>query len=119
MAVTYLDLKSFINEKGVDNDNLIQSCFEEAVVLVTKYVGTVLVTVGSTTVAAPRPVPTEILDRAYLEVGADLWNRRKAPNGIVNQQFSTVDGIGSTPFRISRDPLAAAYKILGRWVPPF
>lgn len=107
MAKTWEDLKTFVgSDDDYEYDSLFQECFEEAQVLVDKYVGTSV-------------VPEIILDRSYLEVGADLFNRRSAPNGVMNQQYATVDGIGTTPYRISRDPMSAAYKILGRWVTPW
>lgn len=106
MAKTWEDLKAFVGSDDFEYDDLFQQCFIEAQVLVSKYVGLI-------------EVPEEILDRAFLEVGADLFNRRSAPNGIMNQQYATVDGIGQAPVRIARDPMAAAYKLLGRWVLPF
>ena len=106
MAKTWEDLKTFVGSDEYEYDSLFEECFEEAQALVSKYVGAAV-------------VPEVILDRAYLEVGADLFNRRSAPNGIQNQQYATVDGVGFAPMRISRDPLAAAYKILGRWVLPW
>lgn len=116
MSVTFEDLKTFLGAGDYESDALIEGCFDEAVALVDKYVGQVLDVDGVTYV--PRPVPAPILDRAYLEVGADLFHRRSAPNGIASQQFATADGIG-TSVRIQRDPMAAAYKILGRWVLPW
>ena len=107
MAKTYTDLKKFIGAgESYESDDLIQDCFNEASALVSKYVGEV-------------EVPEVILDRALMVVGADLWNSRSAPNGLVSQQFATADGIGTTALRISRDPMAAAYKLLSQWVLPF
>lgn len=106
MAKTVEDLKAYVGDDSFEYETLFEDCFNEAVVLVDKYVGLA-------------EVPEVILDRAYIEVGADLFNRRSAPNGIQNQQYATVDGIGQAPMRISRDPMAAAYKLLQRWVLPF
>lgn len=107
MATTVETIKDYVGVGSeTEYDDFIQACLDEATVLVDRYVG----------VAA---VPDEIMDRAYLEVAADLFNRRNAPNGIMNQQYATVDGVGVTPMRIARDPMAAAYKILGRWVLPW
>ncbi|WP_396190137.1 hypothetical protein [Flavobacterium sp.] len=55
----------------------------------------------------PYAVPQPVLDRAILEVGADLYYRKSTRNGIA--QF---DSIEPTPFRITRDPMASAYPIL-------
>lgn len=106
MAVALADLKAFIGAAGTADDNVLTDCLAEGQALVDAYVGASV-------------VPTSLLDRAYLEVAADLWNRRSAPNGIANQQFATPDGISSAPIRIARDPMQAAYKILGRHVLPW
>jgi hypothetical protein len=65
------------------------------------------------------PVPERVLDRATREVASDLFARRNAPNGIVNQQFAGADGPSSGPARIHRDPLTPAYPLLTRWAVPF
>jgi len=106
MAVTLSELKVYVASDESDNDDLLTECLVDAAVLVNKYVG----------VAA---VPVEILDRCHIIVAADLWERRNAPNGIANQQYATIDGIGAAPVRIARDPMAGAYKLLQRWVLPF
>lgn len=103
---TWIDLRTYLQAEEGEQDEFIQQCWDDSKDLVAKYVG-------------ENSIPANILDRAYLEVGADLFNRRSAPNGVVNQQFATADGIGTTGIRISRDPMAAAYKLLGRWVLPW
>ena len=76
----------------------VTECWDEALVLVTAYVDPVM-------------IPAEILDRACLEVGAELFHRKSAKNGIA--QFGAVDG---QPVRIARDPMVAAYPLLDRFV---
>lgn len=66
----------------------------------------------------PYDVPATVLDRAYLLVAAEMFNQDQAPNGILNQQYETVDGMVATPVRISSDPMRPAYALLSRWVPP-
>lgn len=65
-------------------------------------------------------VPTAVRDRAVLRCAIDLFNQDKAPNGIVNQQYDVGDGtVGSTPIRISRDPMIGARAILDQaWTLP-
>lgn len=63
-------------------------------------------------------VPVTVLDRATREVCSDLFARRNAPNGIVNQQFAGPDGPVSAPARLHRDPLVPAYPLLSRWAVP-
>ncbi|MBZ4485966.1 hypothetical protein LQ938_09695 [Microbacterium sp. cx-55] len=74
-------------------------CWGEAEALVSQRIG------GAT-------VPPVIKERATLEVGAELFHRRQAPNGIA--QFATPDGGGA--MRVSRDPMAAANAILAPFV---
>lgn len=57
-------------------------------------------------------IPATVLDRAVLEVAAELFHRRQAPNGI--SQFATPDGGGA--IRVARDPMVAAYALLGPYV---
>lgn len=106
MAKTYEDLKEFIGSEDLDQDAIIEDCFNEAVVLVAKYVGTAI-------------VPELIQDKAVLMVGADLWQRRSAPNGLVSQQFATADGIGVSALRLPSDPLGVVIGLLRPWVMPF
>lgn len=77
----------------------IASCVEEAIELVEN-------TVGDAT------VPDSVLDRAVIEAGSELFNRRTAPNGI--SQFAAADG---APVRIARDPMVAARPILAPFLP--
>jgi hypothetical protein len=62
-------------------------------------------------------VPPKVIDRAVFLVTVEQLTQDKAPNGVLNQSFVTDDGdSGSTPVRISRDPLKPAYPVLDRWV---
>lgn len=58
-------------------------------------------------------VPTVLRDRAVLEVGADLFYRRAARNGIV----SFGSGVeAASVVRINRDPMTQAYPLLAPYV---
>lgn len=96
--MTVEDLKAYVGTTDVDNDYC-QSCWDAAVVLVSKYIGTT---------AVPQPA----IDRATLEVAAELYNHKSAPNGI--SQFATFDG--QSALRIARDPMVAAYAILNPYL---
>lgn len=74
----------------------IEACADEALALVDRFVG-----------ADAEQVPASVLNRAYLEVGSELYNRRTAPNGI--SQFTSADG---SAIRVARDPMVGAYPIL-------
>ncbi|EQM78207.1 hypothetical protein L687_16910 [Microbacterium maritypicum MF109] len=58
------------------------------------------------------PVPVEVLERAYIEVGADLFYRKSAPQGV--SQFTAVDG---SAIRLRRDPLDAVRPMLAPYLP--
>ena len=100
------DLKAYINFMGDEKDTLLQKCLDDALSLLTVYVGSAA-------------VPVNILDRCTLMVAADLWERRNAPNGIVNQQYQEFNGVGQMPARIARNPMAGVYDLLRPWVLPW
>jgi hypothetical protein len=64
-------------------------------------------------------VPDHVYDRALLLSAAELFNQGQAPNGVLNQQYDSGDGLGAvTPIRIGADPLRPAYPLVERWVLP-
>ena len=97
MTVSTADLRAYVNASASDDD-FISTCLTEAHTLVAGYVGEFV-------------VPPSVLDRAALEVGSELFHRRKAPNGIM--QFATPD---ASPVRVARDPMVGAYPLLNRYV---
>ena len=84
---------------GAADAEFVAACEAEATALVGAYVGTAT-------------VPSEVLGRAALEVGSELFHRRSAPNGVA--QFGTQDG--AAPLRVARDPMVGAYPLLNRYV---
>lgn len=60
----------------------------------------------------PVVVPETVVDRAVLEVAAELFHRKQTKNGI--SQFATVDT--PSPMRIARDPLVAARPLLAPYL---
>ena len=93
----WTDLKGYVNADD-SKDALVSSCWEQAETLVGAFVGTT-------------SLPAPARDLAITVVGADLYNRRNAPNGIA--QFADFEG---NAVRIARDPLLPAYPILGRFM---
>lgn len=89
-------LAPFVGAKAADP--FVISCAGAAVDLVTAYAGRDL-----------NHVPEHVLARAMVEVGADLFHRRAARNGVVAFDDSEM---AASPIRIGRDPLAAARPIL-------
>lgn len=57
---------------------------------------------------APKATPETVKARAILEVAAELYHRRNAPNGI--KSFGDIDGAGA--IRVARDALVAARPLL-------
>jgi hypothetical protein len=98
MALTSAALKTYVNAPTTD-DAFITQCWNEAVALVTKFIGTAT-------------VPETVVDRARVEVGQELYNRRAAPNGIA--QYATFDS--SSVQRVARDPMVGAYPLLQPYV---
>lgn len=83
----------------VVDEAFVEQCIEEASALVAAAIGTA-------------NVPGEIVDRATVEAGSELFHRRQAPNGI--SQFAAPDGGHQ---RIARDPMNAARAILAPFLP--
>jgi hypothetical protein len=96
--VTVAQLKAYVGAPTSD-DTFVTACWDEAVALVTKFVGTAT-------------VPATVLLRARIECGSELFHRRSAPNGIA--QFATLDG--GQAVRVARDPMIAAYPLLTPYV---
>ena len=94
MAMTWNNLKAYVNSASAD-DTFVEQCWDEATTLVNAYI-------------RDRDVPNDVFDRARLEVGQELFNRRSAPNGIA--QFATFDGTQTQ--LVARDPMVGAYPLL-------
>lgn len=58
-------------------------------------------------------LPPSVLARAVLEVGADLYHRRTARNGVAG-----FDGEQMAPVRVRNDPMAACYAIIRPYMKP-
>lgn len=101
MAVTLTDLKEYVGAGGTTHDATLASALTDSKLMVDTYV-------GSST------VPQSIVDRCYLMVAKDLFDRRNNPHGILNSQYEQV----TEPIRASRDPMMQVYPILRKWVLP-
>lgn len=87
---------------GVPVSDFLEKCADEAAALVAGHIG------------QTASVPKDIRDRAILEVAAELYHRKSAPNGIKN----FADGFdGATAIRVARDPLVAARPLLAPYLP--
>lgn len=92
-------LKAYVGAHGTADDDFIDDCWHEAVALVATYAGSAT-------------IPAEVLNRAYLECGSELYHRRSAPNGV--SQFASMDG--GQAIRVARDPMVGVYPILRPYV---
>lgn len=104
-------LASYVGNTQTDtaNTDFLSACVLEAAHVVARYAaGEVAATTTETTVTGTS-VPDSVLDRAVLEVAADLYYRKSAPSGIA--QYATDSG-GTGAVRIARDPIRAAYDLL-------
>lgn len=97
MTTSTGNVEWYVNAIGEDAE-FAADCQTQATALVGKFIG------GEDN---PFGVPEEVVNRAILEVGADLYYRRASRNGIVG-----LDGIEPQPMRLSRDPMSAAYALL-------
>jgi hypothetical protein len=112
MTVTVENLREEVNTTEADN-TLLERCLDLAVQLVTKHL------VDNLEDEEIDEIPPVILDQATLATAVDAFNQSKAPNGILNQQFDTVEGgVQSVPIRISADPMRPAYPLLDKWLTP-
>lgn len=110
MAITKDDLRTEVGAVGATGvpDAVLQNCISVSDALLRQFLGTDEVYLS---------VPTVIIEKAWLSVAVEIFNQRKAPNGVLNQAFSGVDG---GPFvqatRISADPMRPARPLLSPWV---
>lgn len=88
------------------DDPFVDECQERAEQLVADYLGG----------PGVQRVPVTVLRAAVLEVGADLFHRRRTRNGVT--QFTGQGDATPATLRINRDPLTAAYGILRPYAGP-
>ena len=58
-------------------------------------------------------IPDVVRERAELEVSADLFYRKQSRNGVMDLGNGEIN----EPWRMNRDPLAAAYPFIRPFVP--
>lgn len=92
-------LRTYVNADATQ-DAFLGECWGEADALVAAYVST----------ASP---PAEVRRRAVLEVASELYHRRNAPGGVL----AAYADLGAAPVRVARDPMVAAYPLLGPFLP--
>lgn len=108
MSVDATQLRNEVKAGTAVPDAMLTNCVSVADTLLREYVEDVY-----------GDIPPSVYDRAWLAVAVDLFNQRRAPNGVLNQQFSSGEGgTESVPVRISADPLRPARPLLRPWVTP-
>lgn len=90
-------LLAFVGEGSVDHE-FVKDCWEQAVVMVDRFVGDAL-------------VPAPVLRLAYIQTGSELYARKNAPSGV--QGFA--DG-SQNPVRLAKDPMTSVYPLLRPFV---
>jgi hypothetical protein len=100
-------LAQYIGDAAAGADaEFIAECKAEADALITAH------TAGNLR-AGYAELPAPILARATLEVGADLFHRRQARNGVAG-----FEGEQMAPVRVRNDPMGAAYATLRPFLKP-
>jgi hypothetical protein len=94
-------LTTYVGALSPTEDGYVTRCATEAAALVDNFID-----------AVKTLVPAEIRARAILEVGADLYHRKTTRMGVVG-----FEGQDATPFRVSSDPMRAAYPLLRQYIP--
>ena len=95
-------VKSGAGSTSTADQAFIESALEQAMALVDTACG-----------ASIGLVPVEVLEGWYIEVGAELYNRRQTKNGVT--QFATADG--GTAIRVRQDPLASIRVPMSLYLP--
>lgn len=106
MAITGEQLRTELGSPASIPIELLNNCVSVANELLKKYAGDTYLT----------DIPTIVAEKAWLAVAVELFNQRRAPNGVLTQQFATPDGSAAVPVRIGADPLRPAYGLLERWI---
>lgn len=91
-------LRAFVGAPPSVQDGALGAIYDRAEADVTNYVG-------------GKAVPAIVLAGVTVEVAAELFHRKAAPNGI--SQFADASG---NPVRVARDPMVAAYRELAPYV---
>lgn len=112
MAIAATDLRTEVNAGaagsiGGVSDDLLNSCINVADALLKEYAGADY---------RSGEIPIIVAEKAWLAVAVEIFNQRKAPNGVLNQAFSTEGGTFAQAVRIGSDPLRPAYGLLRRYL---
>lgn len=110
-------LAGYVNMSAADN-TYVASCAGEAVAFIGQKFNPAVLAIdppaedlGDYIDAPLQRMPREAYEREVMELGADLFYRRQAQNGIVS-----VNAMDGTIARVSRDPWSAAEQRLSRWL---
>lgn len=112
MAITAAQLRTELNagaaNAGGPSDDLLNDCITVADALLKEYAEDDYRTAGE--------IPIPVAERAWLAVAVEIFNQRKAPNGVLNQTFNTEGSPFVQAVRIGADPLRPAYGLLKRYL---
>lgn len=112
MVVDSAALRAEVNAGQADISSIseayLDNCVTVADLLLRQYAGENYLT----------DIPTTLAEKAWLAVAVEIFNQRRAPNGVLNQTFQTFEGTVASAVRIGADPLRPAYGLLSMWVAP-
>jgi len=107
MAVDLPTLRTAAGTTAVD-DLLLQQCLDLGKDVVDKLV-----------LGMEDQVPLSAYDAAWLAAAVEWFNIKKAPNGVLNQQFGRGEDSTTVAVRIGRDPSKPARAVLSTWISSF
>lgn len=115
MSLTYEDV---LAECGADSTDasLAGRVLESADELVAAYLGSA--TRPDPVTGEPITIPDSIRDDAVRVCAVDLFNRAKAPNGVLMSQFDPTGEGAGVVIQANRDPLLSVRPILAPWTVP-
>ena len=93
--------REYVTATGAGDEENAAASLTEAREMVEHWIGTPIT-----------KVPKSVLDRAIIEVAAELFYHKAARGGVTEWA-----GTDLQPFRLARDPMKAAYPILLQYVP--
>jgi len=100
--VSATDFYAYVDAMIAEDKTRADGSLAEAGALVNAFVGE----------GNPWRVPQLILDRAQVEVAAELYHRKGTRSGIAG-----FDSDGGLPFRVGVDPLKPAYPLFAPFLP--
>lgn len=107
MAITVAQVRAEVGAGSSTSEEYLSAILEQAEERLAEYVGAL---------ADGVTIPELSFDEAVLACAVEIFNIRRAPNGVLNQTFDTGEGSVAVPVRISGDPLRPVRPLLSPWI---